>query len=368
MQRKAVLWIPVVALVALVLACGGDQKPASPTTPSPSVANGASAAADTVTLKVNAPALTSPVGGVRLTDSQVTLTFQAATAKFVTGESFTYRVQLMNASSVVLEEKTGTATSYKMATQFDADTLYRWRVRAEQQGQAGPWSTTESFRSMEKPTAYIKANEIYDPLIDGKTVGLVVGPHTWIPGQGLRLDSEGSYVEYGLTQTVSAGEYSMLVMGLETISSTEDPKWRVMSMREGGGAINDNRFRMTADKRGNGAVAYRFITGNTSAGNYIETGSSERKPYPFHESLTYFYKATWGGGIFRLLVLENGVTGSTVFDSTKSYKYDYVPNPHMVYLGSPFASGDRGEPASCEGMVVRQVWMSPNPRPSWANQ
>jgi hypothetical protein len=368
MQRKAVLWIPVVALIAMVLACSGDQKPASPTTPSTPAVGATGAASDTVTLKVNAPVPTSPVNGVRLTDAQATLTFQAASAKYVTGETFSYRVQLMNASSVLLEEKTGTATSYKMATQFDADTLYQWRVRPEQQGQAGPWSSTATFRSMEKPTAYIKANEIYDPLIDGKTVGLIVGPHTWIPGQGLRLDSDTSYVEYGLTQTVTAGEYSMLIMGLETISSNEDPKWRVMSMREGGGAMNDNPFRMTADKRGNGAVAYRFITGNTNAGEYIETGSSERRPYPFHESLTYFYKSTWGGNVFRLLVVENGVNGSTVFDSTKSYKNTYAPNPHMVYLGSPYASGDRGEPSTCKGMIVRQVWLSPNPRPSWANQ
>ncbi len=369
MQRKAFVWIPVVALVAVAAACGGDQKPTSPTTPSTSTAaSSIGATGDSVALKVNAPALTSPVGGARLTEGQVTLVFQAATAKYVTGEAFAYRVQLMDAASTLLEEKTGTATSYKMATQFNPDTLYRWKVRAESQGMAGPWSTTETFRSMLKPSGYIKGNELYDTLDDGKTVGTIIGDATFVPGVGLRLNTESTYVEYQMPQTVTDGEYSLIVTGLHTQSGTEDPKLRVMSMREGGGAINDNVYRMTADCRGNGAVAYRFITGNTASGQYIETNSAERHPYPFHENLTYFYKATWGGGLFRLFVAEGGVNGSPVFDSAKAYKGTYSPNPHMVYLGSPYVGGDRGEPSSFDQMVIRQVWLSPNPRPSWANQ
>jgi hypothetical protein len=54
------------------------------------------------------------------------------------------------------------------------------------------------------------------------------------------------------------------------------------------------------------------------------------------------------------------------FNSAKAYSGIYQPLPHNVYLGSPYAAGDRGEPASVDGMIIRQVWCSANPRPSWA--
>jgi hypothetical protein len=367
MQKKGLLWLASMALVALAVACsGGDKQPVSPS-PSPNGTSvSAGATTDTVNLKVNAPVLVSPTGGIRLTDASVTLTFQAATGKYVTGDSYTYRVQLLNSASTLVEEKTGSALTYKMSTQFDTDTLYRWRVRAEMQGAAGPWSTTETFRSMLKPNGYIRGGEIYDTLDDGKTVGTIVGPSTWIPGKGLRLDAEESYVEYQLPQTVTGGEYSLLAEGLSVVSSNEDPKLRVMTMREGGYGINDNIYRMSVDKRGNGATAWRFLSGRNCGGCYIETTSSERIPYAFHESLTYFYKATWGNGDFHVLIQEGGVGGSRVYDGGKAYDGVYQPSPHMVFLGSPYASGDRGDPSTVDGMIIRQVWLSANPRPSWA--
>jgi hypothetical protein len=366
MQKKGLLWLAPMALTALAVACsGGDKQPVSP---SPSVGGtsvSAGATSDTVNLKVNAPVLVSPTGGVRLTGASVTLTFQAATGKYVTGESFTYRVQLLNSASTLLEEKTGSALTYQMSTQFDTDTLYRWRVRAEMQGAAGPWSTTETFRSMLKPSGYVRGSELYDTLDDGKTVGTIVGPYHWVAGKGISLDSESSYVEYQI-QTLTGGEFSALITNLAVVSSTEDPKDRVMSMREGGYGINDNIYRMTVDKRGNGATAWRFLSGQNCGGCYIETVSSERVPYPFHEDLWYFYKATWGGGDFHVRIQENGIGGKTAYDGGKAYKGIYQPNPHMVFAGSPYASGDRGDPSTVEGMIIRQIWVSPNPRPSWA--
>lgn len=372
MQQKGVFWIGIAAVagVALAMACGGKSpSPASPTSSRVSeAANGADAAADGSTLKVNAPALTSPTGGTRLTTDKVTLTFQAVAAKFGENQTFTYRVQLLDAAGALLEEKTGTGLSYAMSSSFGVDTLYRWRVRAELAGAFGPWSTTETFRSLDKQVGYIRGNELYDPLIEGKTVGTVHGPVTWVPGVGVRLDAEESYIEYELPQTLSAGEYSLLATGLGVISRTEDPKLRVMSMREGSAAINDNIYRMTIDKRGNGAVAWRFLTGLNSAGSYIETVGAERVVVNFHESSTYFVKATWGGGVFGVLYREGGVTGDNVYESARAYKREYTPLPHMVFVGSPYKGGDRGEPSSVDGMIVRQVWVSPNPRPSYANQ
>jgi hypothetical protein len=367
MQKKGLLWFAPVALIAIVVACSGgsDKQPVSPSSTVSALGTGATT--DPVTLKVNAPVLVSPVGGIQLTEANATVTFQAATGKFVNGQVYTYRVQLFNnAETTMLDEKLGTALSYKFPTSFDPDTLYKWRVRAEYQGATGPWTTMATFRSMLKPRGYIKDGELYDPLDDGKTVGTIFGPTTWIPGVGLRLDAEETYVEYDLGATVSSGEFSLLASGLSVISGTEDPKLRVMSMREGGAAINDNIYRMTVDKRGNGATAWRFLSGSNAAGTYIETTSRERVPFPFHEALTYFYKATWGDYSFHVLVQEGGIGGDTVYDGGKDYDGVYQPQPHLAYLGSPYAPGDRGDPSSVDGMIVRQVWLSRNPRPSWA--
>jgi hypothetical protein len=364
MQKKGLLWVAPIALLALVAACGGnDKRPASPTTPSPSSAMaGSSAAADTVTLKVNAPALVSPVGGARLTTSQVTLTFQAATAKYVTGESFIYRVQLMNAGSTVIEEKVGAATSYTMSTQFDSDTLYRWRVRAEQQGQAGPWSTTETFKSMEKPAGYIRGNELYDPLDDGKTVGALVGNVTLIPGKGAQINDSSSWIEYTLPQTLTGGEYSALISNLS--SDGPEVKTKVMAMKEGDSDITENEYRFTIEKRGNGVVAWRVIVGND---DQIDTvggpPNGERKQLAFHESLEYFFKATWGGS-FNLEIWEGGLNGSEIYSFGKTYDGVYQPTPHKVMAGCSYSP--RSGPQSVAGMIIRQIWVSPNPRPSWA--
>jgi hypothetical protein len=93
-----------------------------------------------------------------------------------------------------------------------------------------------------------------------------------------------------------------------------------------------------------GAIAWRFISGNNSKGNYVETVGSERQIYPFHEDLTYFVKATWRGGLFNVTFVEGGVNGTIIYNFGKPYDGIYQPSPHNVYIGSPFKGGDRGDP------------------------
>lgn len=368
MQHKGVLWAIAATTVAVAVACGES----SPNLNSPSAARsaatgaGVDAAADGSTIKASAPTLTSPIGGARLTVAEATLTFQSAKGTYAPNQVFTHRVQLLNANNVVLESRMTSANSITMTTVLDTDTLYRWRVRAEQDEVSfGPWSTTESFRSLEKQEGYIRGNEIYDPLTEGKTVGRIYGPTTFIPGVGITMESRSSYVEYELPTTLVEGEYSALISGLEVISSNEDPKDRMITMREGDAAINDNIYRMSVDKRGNGAVAWRFLTG---PGEYIETQGAERRVHSFHESLTYFVQATWRNNFFAVLIKEGGFNGEVVYNFGKEYTKSYTPLPHKVFIGSPYKAGDRGDASTVENMVVRQVWVSPNPRPAYANK
>lgn len=367
MQNRGLPWALAAAIASLVIACADSKNPISPSGARSSATGAAvDAAADGSTLKASAPVLSSPIGGARLTAAEATLTFQSAKGTYVPTQVFTHRVQLLNANNAVLESRITNSNSITMTTVLDTDTLYRWRVRAEvDEVSFGPWSTMETFRSLEKQEGYVRGNEIYDPLIEGKTVGSIFGPVTFIPGQGVRMESHNSYIQYTLPTTLVEGEYSALISGLEVISSNEDPKDRMITMREGDAAINDNIYRMSVDKRGNGAIAWRFLTG---PGDYIETQGAERTVHSFHENLTYFVQATWRSNFFTVLIKEGGINGTTVYNFGKPFTKSYTPLPHNVFIGSPYKAGDRGEAATVEGMVVKQVWVSPNPRPGYANK
>jgi hypothetical protein len=369
---KGTLSFLTITACALAIAVACSKQSSQPNAPSAINPAMIGANADGSTLKVTAPAPQSPVNGVRLPQGEpVVLTFGNSTIMFSQPVELVYRIEVMNGGGGVVETAVvgsgAGSTSRVVTAALEGEQTYRWRVRAEYQGAFGPWSTVQSFIAPPN-NGYIRGNELYDPLNNGQTVGEIHGPVTFIPGAGARLESPSSYIEYQMPEAVVEGEYSALVTGLGVISRNEDPKWRVLSMREGFAAINDNEFRMTVEKRGNGAVAWRFITGSNRSGQYIETVSSERRALPFHESLTYFIRATWVGGEFRVVIQENGVDGDTIYDYSKGYSRSYTPFPHMVEAGSPYQPGDRGEPSSVAGMVIRQIWVSPNPRPAYANK
>jgi hypothetical protein len=359
-----------VALCVLTVAVACSKHSSQPSAPSAVDASLVETTAGGSTLKATAPTLQSPINGVQLSANEpVQLVIGNSTTAFA-DVALSYRFELMDAAGAVVEnvvvEGGSGDTVYTVTTSLDGEQTYQWRARAEYQGVGGPWSSHQAFVSPVSE-GYVRGNELYDPLNNGKTVGTVHGDVTFIPGVGARLESDSSYIEYALPETLVAGEYSALVSGLGVVSRTEDPKWRVLTMREGYASINDNAFRMSVDKRGNGAVAWRFITGNNRAGQYLETVGRERVALPFHEDLTYLVRASWGGGTFRVQYVEGGVDGNTIYDLSKGYQREYNPFPHMVIAGSPYQPGDRGEASSVAGMVIRQIWVSANPRPGFAN-
>jgi hypothetical protein len=356
----------VVGLCTLTLAACSSSS-GTPQTPSPTPQTGVGGA----TLKTGAPTPQSPVNNQQVTTTPIVLVVTNTSPNYTPPAPLQYRFEIYNAAnglvqSALVPAGSGT-TSYPLSIDLDGDQPFQWQARAEVQGAFGPWSARASFVSP-TTTGYIRGNELYDPLNNGKTVGTIHGPATWIPGVGIRLDTESSYIEYMLPQFLSGGEYSALFTNLSVVSTTEDPKDRLISMREGNAPINDNIYRMTVDKRGNGAIAWRFLTGRNDSGSYIETTSSQRFPFPFHENLTYFVRASWGGGVFHVLFKEGGFDGNTIYDVSRNYDREYTPVPHMIFAGSPYQAGDRGDPSTVAGMVIRQIWVSARPRPSYANK
>jgi hypothetical protein len=359
----------IVCALALAAACSkSSQSPASPSTRGPVALE--SAAPDGSTLKVGAPTPQSPINGAKGNQGEpVTLVIGNATPTFTTSVPLTYRFEIYNSAnakvySSPLVNAGGTTTSHVVTATLEGEKTYTWQARAEYQGAVGPFSARATFVT---PTSegYIKGNELYDVLANGKTVGTINGPTEFVPGVGIRLLSPSSFVSYQLPQTLVEGEMSALITNVGVVSSTEDPKLRIMTMREGEASINDNLYRMSVDKRGNGAIAWRFLTG---PGPYIETVSGERQVYSFHESLTYFVQATWRAGFFNVIFREGGVNGTEIYNFGKAYDKSYTPLPHNVYIGSPYAAGDRGDASSLTDMILRQLWVSPRARPDFANK
>ena len=244
-------------------------------------------------------------------------------------------------------------TSWRVSPALQGNTRYWWRARATQGSTTGPWSAATRVRT--RLEGFNRAGELYDPLVNGATVGSPMGT-TFLPGRGVRLNSLGSRITYTLPQAVSAGEFSLLATGLT--SDSEGDSTKLFSMQEGFSDMTVNPYRATIEKRDHGTVTFRFIAGDTD-----ERADSERIVVQFNPALVYFWKFTWGNGSARLVVLEGGEQGRTVYDRSDTYRGTYVPSPHIAYVGAP--PGRAGiNTASVPGAIVSHVWLSSRPRPS----
>lgn len=364
---KCASWLVAVIACALALpACSTELQ--SPATPS----NVASperldANADGSTLKATAPTPNSPINTAGVTPGEpVVLVVGNSTTTYAAGISLSYRFEVTNAAGALVESglvaSGSSTTSRTVAAELEGDQTYQWRARAEYQGTVGPWSTRVSFVAP-ATNGYIRGNELYDPLINGKTVG-VAHDAAFVPGVGIRLNSNSSYVSYELQQPLTGGEYSVLVTNLA--GPTAGLKTKVMSMSSGYDDITTNSRRFTIEKRGTtepGAVAWRVI----ASGGAIETVGDERLVVNFQPASTYLWQATWGNSNFGLTITEGGVGGRRVYDQGRPYIGVYDANPHIVYLGAPETrSGPDSQ--SVPGIVLRQVWVSRNPRPAFADK
>lgn len=354
-------------------ACG-DKK--TPTAPTPVAAN------------VTAPALDSPADNEQLDTLRPILTVRNATAdqagartyefQISDGTNFTAATTSNIPGLAATVGKTGVAEGANGKTSFTPDqdlqptTVFYWRARAVQGASTSAWSATGRFKS--KLVGFNRPGELYDPLIHGETVGTIVGSATFIPGRGLQLNPGAGfigYVRYVLPQTISSGEFSMEVEGL-TANGPGD-KAKVFGMQEGPDDFDfvTNRYRVDIQYRGiNGVppncIQFRVLYGSaTDTSVRYEPTTAQRNASVFllDPSTTYYWKATWGS-VFRLVTLQGGMTGSTLYDiSIPTPNGAYRPNPHYAYLGAPPARSGP-EAASIPGAIYRNVWLGDHPRPA----
>ena len=325
---------------------------------------GTASLTDPVTLKVTAPVAQSPVNDAKPQTSPVTLVASASTGKFATPTTLQYRFLVIGPTGAVVQDSgLQPKPSFDISASLELDKRHTWVVRAEANGSVGPWSTAASF--IAPAGGYISGSELYDPLINGTTVGKIVGPVTFIKGVGARMESEASFIEYELPVTLVEGEMSALVTGLAVISQHRRPEGS--GHHDARGQRRDQRQPLPDERRQAGqrrlCMAIPDRTGRLHPDNQRRSDLIRST-----RDLLYFVKATWFGGFFNVEWREGGVNGTTIYSYGKPYSRQYTPSPHMVFAGNPYYSGDRGDPATVEGMVIRQLWVSGRPRPAGANQ
>ena len=368
MIRK-VLLCAAAASLATAVACSKSSP--TPVAPSGAVPGDVEAAADGSTLKASTPSLVSPSGGTQTTDP-VILTASKSTGKFK-DLTPSYHFQVRSGSTVIYDSGVvggvgsgNNVTHTVPSSALNPDTDYTWRVRAAMGTAVGSWSSDSAFKS--PVGAYIRGNEIRDPMTIGRTVGVGVGAVSITP-RGLELITHESRVTYVLPQTLEAGEFSLMVTGIDEGSAGD--KTKIMSMQEGFGDLTANDYRMTVEKRGRlypepGALQFRIITGDADDHGRI-FDSPFRTPLALSDERWYFWRFAWRTGFAELDVRADSPTGERIFRrEVATGSRPYRPLPHVIHLGAPV--GRAGvQDASIPGAIYKNVWVGPGPRPIFPN-
>jgi hypothetical protein len=79
----------------------------------------------------------------------------------------------------------------------------------------------------------------------------------------------------------------------------------------------------------------------------------------------YFWKFEWRANVSRLSVFAGGKNGRQIENLSAKYVGPYSPNPHIVRLGSV---GGRAGSDTNPGTIIRNVWVSANPRPAFSGE
>ena len=359
MTRKVIM-SAAACVLAVAVACSKTSP--NPTSPSVTAPVDGDAAADGSTLKVTAPGTSSPTGGTQVSDP-TTLTASTVNGKYAS-VALQYHFQVRSGTTVAAEGVVGPVTGSTVTFQpsgLNSDTNYTWRVRAESQGAFGPWSSDASFKT--PIGAFIRGNEVRDPLTIGRTVGETRGPVRFGPN-GITLLGHDSHVLYRLPQNLQQGEFSMLILGAD--EGSEGDKSKVFSMQEGPdeGDITDDDYRMTAELRGRNYSAPGSISCRLIAGDGVSR-DCERQQVNFDSSRWYFWKFTWRTGQARLEVRLDSETGTQIYGKTfGTGSHPYRPDPHYVYLGSPVGRAGPID-ATLPGGTYKNVYVGPGPRPGF---
>jgi hypothetical protein len=348
---------PLLAL-ALAVACSSSNTSPSPAAPP---------------LELAAPTAESPADDEQLTTLRPTLSVRNGTANQTGTRTYEFQIADNADFSPVAVTRPGIAedasgkTSFTPDADLQASTRFYWRARATQGGTSSSWSAPGRFRT--KVVGYNRPGELYDPLTAGETLGTIVGAGTFVTGQGLRIDSENSYVRYQLPQTIQNGEMSVEVQGLR--ANGPGQKLKIFSMMDGTGDLISSRYQLSVQYRGiNGnpdnCISFKAVWGDKDVKLEPDFGQRAAGVMALDPTRTYLWQASWTSTTFRLMIRDGGPGGAVIYDrsiTAPAGTGPYSPSPHYVYLGAN--SGAYGtETGSWPGAVYRNLWVGNRTRPA----
>ena len=347
-----------VGLLGLVTACSSssDGNPAGPNPPGGSTT-------------LTAPSVQSPVNDAQLDTLRPTLVVGNATGG---SGARTYEFQISDRNdftaltAVVISqggiaEGSGGTTSFTPTTDLQPTTRMYWRARATQGSTVSAWSSTAQFRT--RIVGFNRAGELFDPLTNGETLGSRSGSTTFLGSRGLRVDNANSWVRYQLASTLTSGEISVEVEGLQPNGS--GGKARIVSMMDNAVNLFRSKFLFNVQYRGvNGnpdnAISYKVLMGDEDLKYEPDFAQRSAGVRAFSPNTTYLWTATWGS-TFRLTIREGGANGPIVYDRSHSTPGTYNPTPHTAFLGANDAADESG---SYAGAIYRNLWVGSGPRPT----
>jgi hypothetical protein len=149
-SMRKILFVGLIAITAAAATrCSGSAN--APMSPS-AVAGGESALnPDGSNLKVTAPSGLSPSGGATVDTIRPTISFNASTGRFTTAPALAYEIEVYTDSGSLVYSRIVNGTSHQLDTDLQYSTNYTHRSRARLGNDAGPWSATAAFRTLDRP-------------------------------------------------------------------------------------------------------------------------------------------------------------------------------------------------------------------------
>jgi len=363
----------LILLSMLASACGSGVSPTRQVPVGPTAPTGPGGGPATL----STPTAVSPVNGEQLSTLRPTLTVQNVTSSPAGTRTYEFQVSdnagfalgaSLTASFLVSVNQTGVTeggdgrTSLTLTQDLQPTTRMFWRARAVQGSSTSSWSDSAMFRT--KLVGYSRPGELYDPLVHpNESIGQISGPHSWVAGKGIKLETQSSYVLYQLAAELTSGEFSVEVEGLRPNGPHHKLKIFSMNDRNADPSFSDNYMSTMYRGIGGGpanCISFKAVFGSQS--RIAEPNSSERNASVrmLDPARTYFWKATWGSE-FRLLVLDGGIAGNSIYEMAKLVG-GTLRGTH-AWLGSnqAISGSDAG---TFPGATYRNLWIGNRPRPT----
>jgi hypothetical protein len=353
MQQRILYAVVSFSLVAFAFGCS-ESKPLSPTIPTPPSTTGSGGA----TLKVTAPSLVAPTGDVRLTTfTNPTLSAGAVSSTEGASVSPQYRFQLFNESGQLVEESVRSTTSWTPTANLDFDKRYSWQVRAELDGDAGPWSSRESFLTAQG--SFQRGQEVFDLLTNGRTVGHRIGGQ-FVAG-GWQATSFQDGIDYDIpTCNACTIEFDVTGFGRgEGRQVMKDLKW--LSMGDGStwgnfGAFRNHPWKMHLEQRGDGNGTGMKLIWRTAGHADDNDTKIDPTSVNWRQSGVFHFVVTWDPGGYSISVgeIQNGQLVANQVWFRGGFARVYAPPNHRISLGT------RSRSETLEG-TYRNVRIYPGP-------